>query len=155
MTPKTSQRLRAILGLSLVLILLLSPASALAQGTGPAQGTGFYYVVRPGDTWMAIETKTGVPAARIRQYNPQAIHPHNYLWIGDRLWIPAPQPYHAAGYRYDVKQGDDWDSVSRATGVPVSALKAANPIAAADPQGWLYVGQQLWVPSATAATTAG
>jgi LysM repeat protein len=139
-----------IFGLSLVLILLLTPASALAQDTSPAQGTGtgFYYVVRPGDTWTGIAHTVGVTVSTIKKYNPAAIHPHDYLWIGDRLWIPAPEPSHATtGYWYNVKQGNDWNYVSRVTGVPVSVLKAANPIAAADPHGWLYIGQKLWIPT--------
>ena len=144
MTPKTAHRLRTIFGLSLVLILLLMPASALAQDTG----TGFYYVVRPGDTWTGIAHTVGVTVSTIKKYNPAAIHPHDYLWIGDRLWIPAPEPSHVTtGYWYNVKQGNDWNYVSRVTGVPVSVLKAANPIAAADPHGWLYIGQKLWIPT--------
>jgi LysM repeat protein len=148
MTPQTAHRLRMIFGLSLVLILLLTPASTFAQGAGPTPSTGFYYVVRPGDTWSGISHTVGVSVATIKKYNPAAIHPHNYLWIGDRLWIPAPQPSHVTtGYWYNVRQGQDWNSVSRATGVPVSVLKKANPIAAADPRGWLYIGQKLWIPT--------
>jgi LysM repeat protein len=154
MTPKTAHRLRTILGLSLVLILLLTPASVLAQGAGPTPSVGYYYVVRPGDTWTGIALTTGVPIATIRQYNPAAIHPHYYLWIGDRLWIPALEPSHAtAGYWYDVRRGDDWNSISQVTGVPVSVLMAANPTTAADRRGWLYIGQQIWIPNAPAATT--
>jgi LysM repeat protein len=144
MIPQAAHRLRVIFGLITVLILLLPPASALAQDSG----TGFYYVVRPGDTWSGISHTLGVSVATIKEYNPAAIHPHDYLWIGDRLWIPAPEPEHATtGYWYSVKQGNDWDFVSRATGVSVPVLKAANPIAAADPHDWLYIGQQLWIPT--------
>jgi LysM repeat protein len=154
MTSQTAPRLRTIFGLSLVLILLLAPASALAQGPGPAQegGTGFYYVVRPGDTWTGIAHTVGIPVSTIKKYNPAAIHPHDYLWIGDRLWIPGPEPSHVTtGYWYNVKQGNDWNYVSKVTGVPVSVLKAANPIAAADPHGWLYIGQKLWIPTGSPA----
>jgi LysM repeat protein len=150
MTPQTAHRLRMIFGLSLVLILLLTPASALAQGASPSQGAGagFYYVVRPGDTWTGIAHTVGVPVSTIKKYNPAAIHPHDYLWIGDRLWIPAPEPSHVTtGYWYNVKQGNDWNYVAKVTGVPVTVLKAANPIAAADPHGWLYIGQKLWIPT--------
>jgi LysM repeat protein len=158
MTPKTTNRLRMIFGLSLVLILLLTPISALAQGEGPTQGAGagYTYVVRPGDSWSGIAATTGVPVSTIQQYNPSALHPHGYLWIGDRLWIPAPKPATtAAGYWYTVDPGDDWNTVSAATGVPIHDLKAANPIAAADPHDWLYVGQQLWIPTGpTKAATA-
>jgi LysM repeat protein len=154
MTPKTSYRLRMLFGLSLVLILVLTPFSALAQGEGPTRGagTGYYYVVRPGDSWSGIAATTGVPMATIKEYNPEASHPHGYLWIGDRLWIPAPKPATTtAGYWYTVDPGDDWTTVSAATGVSVRDLKAANPIAAADPHDWLYVGQQIWIPTAPAA----
>jgi LysM repeat protein len=156
MTPTTPYRLRTIFGLSLVLMLLLAPASALAQGEGPAQGGGSYYVVRPGDTWSGIAATTGVPAWTIQEANPEVRHPHGYLWIGDRLWIPSAKPATAgADYWYDVKPGDDWYTVFEVTGVPVHDLKAANPEAAAAPNGWLFVGQRLWIPAAppAAATT--
>jgi LysM repeat protein len=158
MTPKTAHRLRTIFGLSLVLILLLTPASALAQETGPTKGsgTGFYYVVRPGDTWSGISHTVGVPVSTIKKYNPAAVHPHDYLWIGDRLWIPAPEPVHVTtGHWYNVKKGNTWNTVSKSTGVPVSVLKAANPIAAADPHGWLYIGQKLWIPTGPPAAPSG
>jgi hypothetical protein len=57
----------------------------------------------------------------------------------------------AAGYWFDIRPGDDWYEVSQATGVSASDLKAANPVAAADPRGWLYIGQRLWIPEAPAA----
>jgi LysM repeat protein len=156
MTPPIAHRLRMIFGIGLVTILLLAPASALAQGDEPVKGTGtgFYYVVRPGDTWSGISHTVGVPVSEIKRYNPDAVHPYDYLWIGDRLWIPAPEPSYATeGYWYSVKQGDDWNSVSAVTGAPVSALKAANPIAASDPHDWLYIGQKLWVPTGPPAET--
>jgi LysM repeat protein len=42
-----------------------------------------YYVVRPGDTLVAVAAKTGVSAARLRQLNPK-VQP-TALFIGQRI----------------------------------------------------------------------
>lgn len=57
-----------------------------------------------------------------------------------------------AGRWYRVQQGDSWSKLAQRTGVSVAALKAANPAAAAHPQGWLIVGQTLCLPPGAAAS---
>lgn len=149
MTPRIACRLGAILGLSLAAVLLLTPAAALAQEGQPPADQGFTYVVRPGDTWVGLANTFGVSVATLKANNPKALHPRGYLWVGDTLWIPVPRatPRAETGYWYTVRQGQTWNTVSRATGVSVAVLKQANPVAARDPQGWLYIGQLLWIPT--------
>ena len=57
------------------------------------------------------------------------------------------------GRWYRIQQGDSWSNLSQRTGVSVAALKAANPGAAQQPQGWLLVGQQLCLPSGSLGPT--
>jgi len=151
------QRLFRLFALGLVLAVLLSllPATALAQDPTPTAG-GYYYVVRRGDTWSGIAWVTGIPVAQLKAANPTAIHPNDWLWAGDRLFIPArpvgpptPPPGGTAGsgYWYQIKWGDTWYSVSRTTGVAVLDLWHANP-SLLRPNRWLYAGQWLWVPGA-------
>lgn len=66
------------------------------------------------------------------------------------LAAPAVQPA-CDGNLYRVQQGDSWSRLAQNTGVTVTALKAANPVAAQHPQGWLMVGQLLCMPGMPAA----
>ncbi len=170
MTLRVARRLPLTIGLALVLLLCLSAAVALAQdGTPPT--SGYYYIVRPGDSWLGLAWRTGIPVADLKAANPTALHPNDWLWNGDRLYIPAqpslapgaapgttPAPgAPAAGYWYQVKPGDNWQTVARDTGISVLDLWHANPTQLRQPNRWLYTGQWLWVPSATgeAAPAAG
>ncbi len=131
--------------------LLLVTSLAYAADATPAACSGTYYTVQPGDTWSSVSYRTGVTVAELKRLNPHAIHPNNWLWKGDRLCIPSQGAM--KGYWYQVKPGDTWNKVSRATGVPVQELWRAN-------QGlinrlfWLYVGQRIWIPSPPPAGTA-
>lgn len=53
---------------------------------------GYWYVVQPGDTWFGIAARTGVPVRVLQARNPHAIHPNNWLWRGDKIFIPARVP---------------------------------------------------------------
>jgi len=64
---------------------------------------------------------------------------------------PEPAPAVAScGYWYTVQPGDSWSRVSARTGVSVAALQAANPGLVRPPRNWLYVGDSLWIPCASA-----
>lgn len=63
---------------------------------------GYWYVVRPGDTWLGLAIRTGVPVEVLKRLNPHAIHPNDWMWVGDRIFIPtgpvsAAQPTPSAG----------------------------------------------------------
>jgi LysM repeat protein len=60
--------------------------------------------------------------------------------------LPAQQTV-CNGQWYRIQVGDSWSVLSRRTGLSVAALKAANPEAAAHPEGWLIVGEQLCLPA--------
>ncbi|PKO22306.1 MAG: hypothetical protein CVU38_10160 [Chloroflexi bacterium HGW-Chloroflexi-1] len=159
MTLRSVRLLRLLFGFGLILSLSLAPigapigapGSALAQGNDPPPAGGYYYVVRVGDNWSGISWVTGIPIVELKAANPTAVHPHDWLWVGDRLFIPT-QPtvpggsdQSAQGRWYQVRPGDNWQSVSRATGVTVLDLWHANP-AHMHPKQWLYAGHWLWIP---------
>ena len=58
------------------------------------------------------------------------------------------------GSLYRVQQGDSWSRLAQRTNVSLAALKAANPVAAQHPQGWLIVGQLLCVPAGAVSPAA-
>ena len=138
----------AILAL-LVLPFTLLPARAQAAEPTPPACSGETYTVRQGDTWYSVSRSTGVSVAVLKQLNPAAVRPNGWLWIGDRLCLAFPRDA-ASGSWYEVKPGDTWNTVSRATGVSVQELWRVNP-ALANRLYWLYIGQRVWVPVAAPA----
>ena len=155
MSPHLPRWLTVLAVLTLGLGCAVLPAAVSAQNVAQ-QGTGYYYVVTTNESWAAVSARTGVSIARLMAANPRAIHPNNWLWTGDRLWIPGaaepdpqtptPIPTEASdapsgpvatesalpagtgdGYWYDVKSDDTWLTVSRDTGIAVLDLWHANP----------------------------
>ena len=163
MTPGTVRRMTLAVGLGLLLALALASTVALAQGGSPPSG-GYDYTVQPGDSWLTLSGRTNIPIADLKAANPAVQHPYGWLWQGERLFIPAraaPPPGQqasttpsatAAGYWYQVQKGDTWQTVARASGVPMLDLWHANPLQLR-PNRWLYIGHRLWIPKA-AATSA-
>lgn len=156
----------------LVLAAMLMPGAAFGQqgSSTPAPVTGYYYVVARGETWAIIARKMGVSVAELQANNPQVVRPNDVLWVGDRLYVPnapgvaatpasaptvapATPEGSAGGYWYDVKSGDTWAKVARATGVSMAALWQANP-RLLDANRWLYRGQRVWIPAVTTQPTA-
>jgi LysM repeat protein len=141
---------------------------ATPQSAAPQSGecNGSYYTVRRGDTWSIISRRAGIPIPELKRANPQAVRSQDLIYAGERLCIPSQSqspggtqtPTQSGGYWYQVKPGDTWNKISRATGISVRELWAANP-GLVNRQQWLYIGQRVWIPqapqgSATAAATA-
>ena len=164
MTPGTVRRMTLAVGLGLLLALALASTVALAQGGSPPSG-GYYYTVQPGDSWLTLSGRTNIPIADLKAANPAAQHPYGWLWQGEHLFIPArtaPTPGRqasptpsatAAGYWYQVQKGDTWQTVARASGVPMLDLWHANPLQLR-PNRWLYIGHRLWIPKAAMPSAA-
>ena len=158
MVANIPRRTRISIGLLAVLLILLTvvPAMVLAaDDPPPGQST---YIVKPGDTWNLVAQRLGISTAELIRANPQAVRSNGWLWVGDRLTVPAAPPPTtppppAKGYWYRVKPGDTWNTVSRATGVPVRTLWQANPTLI-NRLYWLYIGQQVWIPAASPSGSA-
>ena len=54
--------------------------------------TGYWYTVKPGDTWQAVSRDSGVPVLDLWHANPGALRPNRWLYVGMRLWIPTAPP---------------------------------------------------------------
>ena len=163
MVVKSRRQSLVSLGLLVALLgLLILPAIVQADNKPPE---GYSYIVRQGDTWSNVSHRTGVSVAELKRLNPQAIHPKGWLWVGERLLVPGKPPTveppkveplktespKAVGYWYQVRPGDTWNTVAKATGVSVRQLWAANP-GLRNRQQWLFLGQRVWIPAAPPAT---
>jgi LysM repeat protein len=147
----------------IVIILLLAgtilpPQVAQGQDATPSPAmtmtpaAGYTYTIERGDSWSSISRKTGVTVAALKANNPQAIHPEDWLYQGERLFIPGtsaiqptPQGTADTGFWYQVKPGDSWSTVAKANGVSQQALLTANP-SQVQPNRWLFTGQWIWIP---------
>lgn len=65
--------------------------SAPTPPTSPASG-GYWYQVKPGDTWNTVSAATGVTVRELWRVNPGLINSKYWLYIGQRVWIPAAPP---------------------------------------------------------------
>ncbi len=88
---------RFLSAIVLISALLLGIASSGVQAVSrdlapqpgrPDQG-GYWYRVRPGDTWYRVSLITKVPIRKLWEANPNHHHPWRWLYIGHRLWIPT------------------------------------------------------------------
>ena len=148
----TTLRVRSLSLIAALLLAFLALAPAISQAAAQTQTTcSSYYVVRPGETWNSASQATGVTVTELRRANPQAVRPNGWLWMGDRLCVPAgssaPTQPTSGGYWYQVKPGDAWNTVSAATGVSIRELWRANP-GLLNAKYWLYLGQRVWIPAA-------
>lgn len=116
----------------------------------PPPPCGHWYTVRSGDSWSSVARATGVSISALQAANPGKVRPpHYWLYVGDTLWIPCgggPGGGTGCVWHYTVQRGDSWFAISRATGVPVNLLYAANPGKVRPPSYVLYVGEVLCIP---------
>lgn len=134
-----------ILFVVLLSLLISSTAFAAPAQPAPAQSGGYWYTVRWGDTLFAIGRATGANPWAIASANgivaPYTIFPGQQLWIP--VWNPPPPPPPVCGYWRPVYAGDTMLSISRATGVNVWSIAAANGIYNLN---LIYAGRSLWIP---------
>lgn len=62
--------------------------------SAPAQpaSNGYWYQVKPGDTWNTVSAATGVSVRELWRANPGLINAKYWLYLGQRVWIPAAPP---------------------------------------------------------------
>ncbi len=118
----------------------------------PPPSCGYWYTVQPGDSWSRISARTGISVSALQAANPGLVRPpSNWLYVGDKMWIPCggpppPPPPGACVYYYTVQPGDSWSRISQTTGVPLNMLYAANPGKVRPPSYVIYVGEVLCIP---------
>lgn len=88
------------------------------------------HIVKQGDTLYALSQKYGVPLQKIIEANTQISNPE-VLVVGGKVKIPAsPVPIPENGdvyYKHTVKQGDTLWKLSKAWGISLQEMIAANP----------------------------
>jgi len=65
----------------------------IPSGRSQSRQRGYWYLVQEGDSWLDLAIRTGVSVTVLKRLNPQAVHPHDWMWAGDRIFIPSgPAP---------------------------------------------------------------
>ncbi len=103
--------------------------------------SGSVYVVRPGDTLIAIAMRHGVTVSQLASANHLAWNA--WVYVGQRLTIPggtAAPP--ASGGTYVVQAGDNLFRIGLRHGTTAAAIRAANGLHS----DTIYVGQRLTIP---------
>ena len=136
------RKLRLVV-MAFVLAVMVTLALTSVASAGPSPG-GYWYQVRPGDTWYGLSRKTGVSYYTLWNANPAHHHWNRCLYVGDWLWVPYPPA--PTGYWYQVVPGDTWYGLARRTELSWWTLWNANP-AHHHWNNWLYVGHWLWIPN--------
>jgi lambda repressor-like predicted transcriptional regulator len=132
---------------ALVLAVMVTLVATSAASAEPPAPEGYWYQVKPGDTWYELSRRTGLSVQTLWNANPAHHHQNDWLYYGHWLWIPSPPP--PEGYWYQVEPGDTWYALSRRTGLSVQTLWNANP-AHHHQNDWLYYGHWLWIPGSEA-----
>jgi LysM repeat protein len=123
--------------------LVTEPSTTPATPTASPTGQTTEYTVVSGDTLWKISAKFNTRISEIVALNN--LDPNKYLYIGQNLTIPtAAQPSQPTTTTYTVVSGDTLWKIAQKFGVTTQAILDANKL---DPTAYLYVGQNLIIPT--------
>lgn len=141
--PTTVRRTGLLLLLCLTLTLALLPVAVSAAPAAAPAASGGYHIVKAGETLSHIARYYSVTVNALKAAN--GLSNANYIYIGQRLYIPAAggAPAGCASYYY-VRHGDTLSEIAAWFGVSYSGLAGANGLGNAN---YIYVGQKLCIPN--------
>ncbi len=125
-------------------MLLLTVGEAAAR---PALSGEITHIVQPGQNLFGIARYYGVDVWALARAN-HIVNP-NYIYVGQRLIIPAKPTAQPPAGVYIVKVGDTLYSIARQYGTTAWAIAQANGIYNLN---YIYVGQRLRIPGAAPVT---
>lgn len=137
-----------------ILLILIFAFGALPLQKAQAQGINGQYVVQPGDTLFNLARRHGINVQDLAAANHLDWRT-SWLYVGQVIVIPtagappASPPPTSSGV-YIVRPGDTLIGIALRHGVTVSALANANGLYW---NSWVYVGQRLTIPGASAPNT--
>lgn len=149
------RRTALLLFLCFALTATLLPTAASAAPAAAPAASGYYHIVKHGETLSHIARYYGVTINALKYANH--LSNANYVYVGQKLYIPADGydgGYHG-GYDgghhsgscssyYYVRHGDKLSKIAAWYGMKTSALASANGIS--NPN-YIYVGQKLCIPN--------
>ena len=70
----------------------VEPPKVEPAKTESPKAVGYWYQVRPKDTWNTVAKATGVSVRQLWAANPGLRNRQQWLYLGQRVWIPAAPP---------------------------------------------------------------
>jgi LysM repeat protein len=137
---------KVLVMLCVATMLLLTVGGVAAK---PALAGDVTHVVQPGQTLLSIAWLYGVDVSTLARAN-NILNP-NYIYVGQRLIIPAKPTAQPATGAYVVKLGDTLYSIARHFGTTAWAIAQANGMYNLN---HIYVGQRLMIPGVAPVTPA-
>lgn len=163
-----------VLKLAAPVVAAPAPAPTAAAPSVPAAAGR--YMIQRGDTISKIAARFGVSTQAVLAAN--GLGWSSIIYGGQTITIPAggsapltvqtvssvtpvaaapaapsaPAPAPTASTSYTIRSGDTISSISKSTGVPVSAILAANGLGASS---IIYAGRTLVIPGASSAPATG
>ena len=126
--------------------------------------SGYWYTVQAGDTWQIVARDTGVPVPDLWYANPAQLYQRRWLYIGTRLWIPAPPNADAGGsslwpgrlHRESVARGGNSQppTVASSPTITATAVVTATPEVSTAITATAVVTATPAVPTAITGTAA-
>jgi lysozyme len=136
---------RVLFAFVLVFVLgaTLLPAAAFAAPVEAPAASGMVHIVKPGETLSHIARRYSVTVNALAAAN--GLSNTSYIYVGQRIYIPAPNgaPAGCTSY-YWVKRGDTLSEIAAWYGITTYSLAAANYLGDAS---YIYVGQKICIPS--------
>lgn len=136
----------AVLILGLTLVLFSSDTASAAPAEAPAesapQSYDGYYRVKPGDSLSEIARRYSITVSALAHAN--GLSTTSYVYVGQKLRIPAATSHVACKSYYRVKHGDTLSEIAKMYGAKYYNLAQANNIS--DPSH-IYVGQKICIPN--------
>ena len=148
MTSKKLHWFKAALLVGLVILVLVVPSAAHAQGG--------VHVVQRGETLYSIAVRYGTSVRALTQAN--GLSNANVIWVGQRLRIPGAgssgggSTAGSGGGVHVVQRGETLYSIARRYGTSVQALMQANGLR--NPN-FIWVGQRLRLSGAGGSGSGG
>ena len=145
-----------VLLLSLALLSTLLPGTAQAMELNATEANtvasvqnsygdysySSYYVVKPGDSLSKIARRYSITVYALASAN--GLSTTSYVYVGQRLYIPAATSHVSCKSYYTVKPGDTLSQIAKWYGATYDSLAAANNISNASQ---IYVGQRICIPN--------
>jgi LysM repeat protein len=127
--------------IGLVGLVLLLPSAQAA----PLLQEGGIYVVQRGDTLTGLAARFGLAPDALAHAN--GLRNLNFIWVGQRLIIPAASSYPPAQpTTHIVQRGETLTWIAARYGITPEALARANGLRNLN---FIWVGQRLEIPGAT------
>lgn len=142
------RRTAFLLFLCIALMATFLPTAVSAAPAAAPAASGYYHVVKHGETLSHIARYYGVTIHALKYAN--GLGNANYIYVGQKLYIPARDGGYHGGYHkgcssyYYVRHGDKLSKIAAWYGIKTSALAGANGIS--NPNH-IYVGQKLCIPN--------